>query len=264
VTVTDANGCIATAIAVVAPSTDLIVIDTNATSATCGLSNGSITAIPTGGSGGYQYVWSNNATSATVSSLAGDATYSVVVTDNAGCTGSISVSIPQFPAVSATVSTINDSCAQQKGRVSINVATGTGPFTYTWSPVGTDTAKLDSGAYTVTITDALGCTTTQTFTIDNISDGCQSLVVFPTAFTPNDDNRNDIFHPVYTPDLEKFQMRIYDRWGQLVYETFDFTQGWDGNFKGTAQSLGVYIWFAEYNFKNKPSQAQTGNVTLLR
>jgi gliding motility-associated-like protein len=59
-------------------------------------------------------------------------------------------------------------------------------------------------------------------------------------------------------------MRIYDRWGQLVYETFDFTQGWDGNFKGTAQSLGVYIWFAEYNFKNKPSQAQTGNVTLLR
>ena len=59
-------------------------------------------------------------------------------------------------------------------------------------------------------------------------------------------------------------MRIYDRWGQLVFEALDHTQGWDGTFRGIAQPTGVYVWFAEYNFIHKPTQAQSGNITILR
>jgi gliding motility-associated-like protein len=263
VTVTDANGCTTTGTVTIAPSTDSIVIDTVATPATCGQSNGTITANPTGGTGGYQFVWSTSRTSATIDSLSGGS-YDVTVTDNSGCTASRAISISQSPAVTASVTTQNDTCNQQKGTVYVTALTGTAPYSLTWSPAGIDTAKLDSGSYTVTITDAVGCTATQTFTIENISDNCKSLVVFPTAFTPNGDNVNDTLTILYTPDLEKFQMRIYDRWGQLVFETSDVTRCWTGTFKNTAQPTGVYIWFAEYNFKNKATQAQTGNVTLLR
>ena len=263
VTVTDANGCKASATVAIAPSNDTLTIDTAATAATCGLANGTVKVIPTGGSGIYQYLWSNNASSAMVSGLSGG-TYDVVVTDNTGCSGTKSVSIAQLPAISATVTTRNDSCAQQIGSATISIDNGHAPYSYTWIPAGTDPAKLDSGSYSVTITDSLGCVTAASFIIENINNGCNSIILFPTGFTPNGDGKNEVFHAIYTPDLNRFQMRIYDRWGQLVFETDDYTQGWDGTYKNVAQPIGVYIWFAEYNFGNKPTQAKTGNITLIR
>ena len=263
ITVNDANGCTASAITHIASPIDSITIHSSTRPAACGLPNGSITLTPTGGTGTYNYAWSNNATTASVSSLAAN-TFFVTVTDNGGCTSIASISVSATPAVSATITTQDDSCARQIGTVSIDVTSGTAPYTYVYTPAITDTAKLDSGTYTIVITDSFGCTATQTFTINNISDNCQSLVVFPTAFTPNGDSKNDTFSVLYTPDLDKLQLRIYDRWGQLMYETSDPTQGWTGFFKGAAQPAGEYIWFAEYNFKNKATQAKTGNVMLFR
>ena len=261
---TDANGCTASAITNIAPSSDTLTIDTTATAAICGLSNGTVGVTPSGGSGTYQYQWSNSsATTATLTGLSGG-TYDVLVTDNNGCTGTKSVSIPQLPAISASVTTQNDSCALQKGNADITVTNGHGTYSYIWVPTGTDPLRLDSGNYSVTITDSLGCTTAQSFVIENVSNGCSSIILFPTGFTPNGDGKNETFHAVYTPDLDHFQMRIYDRWGQLIFETSDHTQGWDGTYRNIAQPIGVYVWFAEYNFNNKPKQGKTGNITLLR
>ena len=102
VTVTDANGCTVAATVVVPLSADSIVIDSAATAAICGESNGSVSAIPTGGSGSYQYIWSTTATTATVDTLSGGS-YDVTVTDNAGCSAMRSISISQSPAVAVTV-----------------------------------------------------------------------------------------------------------------------------------------------------------------
>jgi gliding motility-associated-like protein len=264
ISVTDANGCTVSGTTAILPSGDSIAIDTATSPATCGSANGSITVSVSGGSGVYQYAWSNDSTGASISSLAGDTVYKVTVTDAAGCRDSIAVFLHQSAALIATVSTQNDSCNEQAGSASISINSGDPPYTYQWTPAGTDTARLDSGTYSVLITDAAGCSVTKTFTITNIDNNCQSLVLFPTAFTPNGDGKNDQFYAVYSPDLDKLQMRIYDRWGQLVFEASNDTQQWDGTYKGAPQPIGVYIWFAEYNFTNKPTQAVTGNVTLIR
>jgi gliding motility-associated-like protein len=103
-----------------------------------------------------------------------------------------------------------------------------------------------TGSYSVTliVANAQGC-------IDSISSSVQIKPAFtfymPTSFSPNSDDRNDLFIPYGIGwDLNTFQMRIYDRWGELIYATHDINKGWDGNFAdGTKATPGVYavrVW----------------------
>jgi len=241
-----------------------MAIDTIMNAATCGQANGTIDLTVSGGSGVYQYLWSTGDTTSALSALAGG-TYNATVTDNAGCKDSISISLPQTPALSATIITQNDSCDQRIGSALINISSGTPPYTYVWTPAGTNASMLDSGIYSVVITDNAGCSVAKTFSISDINNNCQPpLIIFPTAFTPNGDGKNDVFGAIYTPGLDEYQMTIYDRWGQLIFEAFDYTEVWDGTYKNVPQPIGVYVWFAKYNFINRPQQSQTGNITLLR
>lgn len=333
VTVTDAHGCTATAAINILASTDTVIIDTTAVDATCGAANGSITITPSGGTAPYSYSWSTGIATQMLSAVSGG-TYSVTVSDAAGCSSSRTVSLRQFPALVATTVIADDTCSQSKGSVAIAVITGTPPYVYAWStsatapalnglPMGnysttitdstgciattmatvsnveitpepsfgtTDTPIcgeavliLDpgsfatyrwqdfstagtyrvtaTGTYTVTVTNAAGCTASATI---NVNDHCKSLVILPTAFSPNGDNKNDLFHAIYTADLKRFHLSIYNRWGEKIFETSDMTQGWDGTYRGVPQPIGTYTWFTEYAFDSGKSQSQSGNITLLR
>ena len=265
VLVTDSFGCTGSAsVNITQPAASVSAIADSINIKCFGETNGEAWINASGGTPAYSYIWSSGAgVTDTISSL-GVGTYTATITDAANCTATASVNITQPAAVEANVATHDDSCGLSIGGVAISVTSGVAPYTYTWTPAGIDSAKLDSGSYSVLITDANGCTVSKTFSIGNNISNCKSLVLFPNAFTPNGDGKNDVFHVLFTPDLDKFQMRIYDRWGQLVFEASDYTQGWDGTYKGIPQPTGVYIWFAEYNFTNKPTQAQTGNITILR
>jgi len=108
-------------------------------------------------------------------------------------------------------------------------------------------------------------------------DGCSSydtVVVLkncymdiPNAFTPNGDGTNDYFYPrqLLTKGLTSFNMDIYNRWGQLIYQTTSIDgRGWDGTFNGTPQPEGVYVYVIEAAFKDGQYEHHQGNVTLIR
>ena len=96
---------------------------------------------------------------------------------------------------------------------------------------------------------------------------CPTLTYFylPNAFTPNGDGLNDIFRPVGN-EISEFHMIIYDRWGQLVFETDDFEKGWDGTFKGRYCDPGVYAYVLTYKSSKTEisSMTTTGVVTLVK
>jgi gliding motility-associated-like protein len=94
--------------------------------------------------------------------------------------------------------------------------------------------------------------------------GCESYVDFPTGFSPNGDGVNDVFRARYSYDVRKFALRIYNRWGELVFETADVNEGWNGIYKAVAQPMSVYVWVAEYSFLDGSRNAQSGNVSLIR
>jgi gliding motility-associated-like protein len=81
----------------------------------------------------------------------------------------------------------------------------------------------------------------------------------PNVFSPNDDGQNDVFKPRGT-NLFEFEMRIYDRWGNCVFESEDIDTGWDGTFKGQPVNSGVFVYF----ITSAGQVVSKGNVTLLR
>ncbi|RDI11238.1 T9SS type A sorting domain-containing protein [Flavobacterium sp. AG291] len=172
VTVTDANGCIDTQSFTISQPALLNATAGSQTNVSCnGGANGSATVAVSGGTPGYTYTWApSGGTAATATGLSAG-TYTVTVTDANGCTDNQSFIITQ-PASALTATSgaqTNVSCnGGANGSAAVNVSGGTPGYTYAWSPSGGTAATatgLSAGTYTVTVTDANGCVTTQSFTI---------------------------------------------------------------------------------------------------
>jgi gliding motility-associated-like protein len=167
VTVTDANGCTAVDnVTITEPA--LLVATATSTNVTCnGLNNGTAIVTETGGTAPYTYLWSNGPTTANVSNLA-PGTYSVIVSDANGCTAVDNVTITEPTLLVATTSSTNITCnGLNNGSASVIGSGGTAPFTYSWSngPTTANVSNLAPGTYSVTVTDANGCTVTSSVTI---------------------------------------------------------------------------------------------------
>src|SRR5690606_26061728 len=176
VTITDANGCTATINNIVVTQPTVVNATAGAqTNVSCnGGTNGSATVTVTGGTGAYTYSWApSGGTAATATGLAAG-TYTVTVTDANGCTDTQSFTITQSAALTAALTTTNVSCpGAADGTASAAVTGGTGAYTYSWAPSGGTAATatgLTAGIYAVTVTDANGCTVTQSVTVTTTPD----------------------------------------------------------------------------------------------
>ncbi len=168
-TTTDANGCTITqSFNITQPPALTLVM--SMTQATCGNANGQACVVASGGSPGYTYAWlPGGGTGACATGLLSNI-YTVTVTDLNGCTATNSINVTNAAAPSATITAFtNVSCfGGNNGSATVAASGGTGPYTYTWSPVGGNTTvgtPLTAQNYTVTVADANGCTTTATVAI---------------------------------------------------------------------------------------------------
>lgn len=170
VTVTDASGCTGTTTVAITQPTAPLSISFAITNVLCnGGGSGAITATASGGTGTITYLWSNSATTATITTLAAN-TYTITVTDANGCTLVDSAEVTQpSSAVNATISSsTNVICfGQSNGTATASGSGGTGSMSYAWSGGGTSATKtgMAAGTYTVTVTDANGCTDIANVTI---------------------------------------------------------------------------------------------------
>jgi gliding motility-associated-like protein len=114
------------------------------------------------------------------------------------------------------------------------------------------------GVYSVTVSNSCGSNQAK---ISISEKSCTQY--FPTAFTPNKDGRNDIFKILNASNLLDYDLEVYNRLGQRVFITKDYTRGWDGTFKGELQDPGVYIYFCRYK-KSGIAVETKGTVILIR
>jgi hypothetical protein len=166
-TVTDLLLCTAEAsVTITEPA--LLVTTITPTHATCGLANGSAASATTGGTTPYTYLWSNGATTANLTGLTGG-TFTLTVTDAHRCTATRTVTINNTPPITnVSVTPTNVKCyGGNDGAATVSATGGTAPITYSWSnnATGASITGLVSGNYSVTATDAVGCTRIQTFVI---------------------------------------------------------------------------------------------------
>ncbi|MBL4754728.1 MAG: DUF3494 domain-containing protein, partial [Flavobacteriales bacterium] len=167
VTVTDNHGCIANGAPSVSEPTALgVTLDTNSTSS-CLATNGSVTATPSGGTPPYTYLWDDTSaqTNQTAAGL-GVGSYSVTVTDNNGCTRISSTLLESVFTLFITSSNVVCPGPSAQGTASVQASNGVPPYTYQWDDPQEQTNSvatgLNAGIYTVTVTDANGCTVPNT------------------------------------------------------------------------------------------------------
>ncbi|MEL7162416.1 MAG: SdrD B-like domain-containing protein, partial [Bacteroidota bacterium] len=161
VTVMDGNECDASeSFTVTEP--DEIILSVTAPTITCGgTETGSITVIPAGGTGPYTYLWSNGDTGSSVDNV-GAGAYTVTVTDANGCMDVTSgIVLGEIPELTCEVEVVQEPTTGNNGELTVNVDGGTIPYTYVWSNGATTQtiSDLEAGTYSVTVTDASGCTT---------------------------------------------------------------------------------------------------------
>jgi gliding motility-associated-like protein len=119
-----------------------------------------------------------------------------------------------------------------------------------------------TGTYTVCLeaTSVDGCRDTICKKVDA---EIHPAVDVPTGFSPNGDGTNDVLY-VRGAAIETVNFKVFNRWGELVFETNDMKRGWDGNFKGKQQEMDSYAWVLDVMFIDESTVHRTGNVTLLR
>jgi gliding motility-associated-like protein len=93
---------------------------------------------------------------------------------------------------------------------------------------------------------------------------CMQGLFVPSAFTPNNDGKNDDFKPLLFGNIEEYRFTVYNRWGQVVFSTTTPGQGWNGSFGGQPQNTNVFTWLCQYKLKNENFKVEKGIVTLIK
>lgn len=203
-------------------------------------------------------------------------TYTVVATNSFGCTATDTAQVVPsgFNPNNINIWADQDSLFGGGG-TQLHVTPNTG-FTYQWIPPFSlnnptipdpyATPSVPSvTTYTVILTeDGSGCQYSKTITIYAFEVNCGEPDVFiPNAFTPNNDNENDVLF-VRGRNVEKMVLKIYDRWGELVFETDKQNKGWDGSFKGALVDPGVFVYYLTITCIDGQEYFKKGNVTVIR
>ncbi len=198
-----------------------------------GKDNGAAFAEPTGGSPAYSFAWNTGATTAAISDL-GPGTYSVTVTDADGCTalGSISLSAPD--AVASTLDElVNESGNNQDGAISVTVSGGVAPYSFSWiDGQGTvisqeeDIHGLSAGNYSLFVTDANGCESQFSYTVQSIVKVHDELLAAQLSLFPNPSS-GEVTLQLEDVPVTKVALTVFDVHGKLVLQqpSVDLTAG---------------------------------------
>ncbi len=221
-------------------------------------------AVASGGLPPYVYEWSNGSTGSNiVVSPHTSTSYTMTVIDDCFETASdIATVNTQQPTANFTYFFQSDVTVQFEDSSYFNIV----GWHWTFSPV--DTSLQQNPTYSfetegtheviLVVTDNIGCKDTI------VKEVIPPMVLFaPNSFTPNNDGINDFF-TIKGTGIASATLYIFNRWGELLYETNDLTKGWDGTYQGQDVELGIYVWKAVIIGHNGKKVEKTGLVNLLR
>jgi|GEM_PF-1975487 len=213
------------------------------------------------------YAWSDGSIGATLA-VDTPGTYTVLVSTADGCVLSDLLTITElWPLPEPDLGPDQRVCPGEL--ITLDAGPGFAEASWSTGQVAQSVQVGLAGPYRVTVVDANGCQGSDSLILNYIAeDSCQTLVIFPNAFTPNGDGLNDLFRPVVHDALPlRFDWQLVNRWGQTVFLSSDYRTGWDGTHRGKPAEMGVYIWQAVMvlirNGRPQP-ETRSGTVTLIR
>jgi gliding motility-associated-like protein len=197
--------------------------------------------------------------------------FTLNVMDNNGCKNTPVTDTIHIQAPPPTLHTSTTVIIGQT--VSINAFAGSN-YTYTWTPLVTDlnyttnpyypvSSSTVNITYSVTLIDQPLACFERVSTHDVIVQLVASLDV-PTAFTPNGDGTNDVIYPGGWGIRKLIYFKIFNRWGQLIFESNDINIGWDGTFNAVPQNMETYVYQVSVDTYTNETLNKTGTFKLIR
>ena len=200
--------------------------------------------------------------------------YNITAKDSNGCTTVISNIVVPEP-LKAFASVLPSDTTLQLGQ-SIQLITQFWPFpsstvvSYLWTPIlglscidcpnPTVTSYVRDNSYTVTITYNDHCTVDASVTVVVLDN---PEIFIPNSFTPNGDGNNDVFL-IYGENIKTLNLKIFNRWGELVFESNTQWKGWDGTYKNVLQNPAVFVYETSITLLDDKKIFRKGSVTLIR
>lgn len=203
------------------------------------------------------YSWQDNSTSSTFL-VTHEGNYWVTVTNSCGPV-SDTINIKYNPIPTINLGQDHTMCNGE----TITLQAFIPNSTYLWQD-GSSTPTFSvtiEGNYWVTVSNNCGVTAD---TINIIVKECDVILEMPNIFTANNDGINDVFYPVKMVGITQFELSIYNRWGQRLFETEDLKTGWKGDFNGTLCPSGTYYWIINYTDIYDNHLSKKGFLTLLQ
>ena len=278
VRITDSNNCQFDTTLQITEPPELLISDIDIVDALCfGDDNGQLQLLGDGGNPPYRYsIDGSNFQNENLFLGLTAGTYIVRLEDAEGCSISEEVVVEQPPQL--LVDAGEDQIIRLGEEADLRAVANSLPVSYQWAPSELLTCSdcsspiafpVNSTTFTVSIEDPTGCSATDEVTVSIVK--LRDLYI-PNAFSPNGDGDNDYFTVYGGADVEQIQLlRIFDRWGNLVYEGQDIPPGsegevlgWDGTFKGQEMNSAVFTYVAEVRFIDQVVEVYQGDVTLMR
>jgi len=210
------------------------------------------------GNNGIAYLWNNGSGSQSIT-VTVSGIYSVIVSDANNCTANDTIEVSFKPALHISLGNDSIMCPGDL----ITLSPGNGFDNYLWSD-GSTSSGLNinkPGSYSVIVRKD-GCIANDEIHMAE----CNSEIMLPNVFTPNEDGFNDHFYPVYK-NIDKIKLVVFNRWGKKVYEGSGKAALWDGKQSGQLCPAGVYYYLLDYEEKGeniRNIKELHGSVTLLR
>jgi gliding motility-associated-like protein len=208
-----------------------------------------------------KYLWSTGQTSSNITTKQIGKIW--LIASNGNCTNSDTILIKNHPDIITQLGSEYFLCEDEKEIVKLDA--GEGFTTYKWTPTNDTTQWIivkQVGDYFIKVTDNNGCIGNDD---TKVKRKCGVILHIPNVFTPNNDGNNDVFLPVGR-DVVTYELKIYNRWGQLIFTSNDVNFGWDGIINGKTAASNAYVYQITYQgYQNKILKTYTkmGNVTLL-
>jgi gliding motility-associated-like protein len=275
VTVTDGNGCTASTTVVIGELSGPVVT-ASSQDEVCRQGNGTATALASGGDGTYTYLWSSNPPQTTAVATGLSAGNYTVTVYSGMCSDTVTVSVNNIPGPSADISLNPPVTSILNGLVNFSGSSTGNILTWQWffgdgsggsgQSLQHQYDDIDTYWVMLVVTDNNGCTDTVT---DSVVVQDIFTLYIPNSFTPDNDGKNDYFLPQgVNVDPDDYKMEIYDRWGNLIFVTKIWGEGWNGtkdNLGSWSDVMqGVYVYKITAHETHKRLHDYIGRVVIIK